>query len=500
MKFITFSRVLFLIDLAQHGFSGTINQEEYTMLIGIDVGTTSVKAALFDGQGNAVKNFAERYPTQRPAPGHVEQNPQDWMRLVDGALSTLGSDGVRAIGLCSQVNTHVFVDAKGNALLPAMTWADGRCAEVAAQLDAQIRIDEKLNWWGAPLPIDASHVLARLAYVAWCYPDVWAKTRWVMAPKDYCLFHLTGEVVTDPMTAFGIVDSELNVVKRLLDLVPGAAERLPPLALFTKVIGQNRNGIPMVTGTMDAWSGLLGAGVSDDGQALYLSGTSEILGIVSSQKKPVPGVIAFPRCEGITLHAGPTQSGGASVEWLSRLLGKTAVEISTLAAQADMAKPLPLFLPHLEGERAPLWDINSRAAFSGLNSSMGAAELCRAVLEGVGYSARLVMDSLEASACLRPEVINHSGGGAASDPWSQIRADILGRPVQRMKMRDAGVLGAALMAGVGIGQFGSLSEAAKRFVLVERVFEPGEREKVRHDAMFSKYKQLYAQLAPLNKQ
>ncbi len=468
------------------------------MLIGMDVGTTAVKAALFDDNGHVLKSFGQRYPTSRPVQGHVEQNAEDWMQLVHAALAEFNTDGVKAIGLCSQVNTHVFVDANGKALLPAMTWQDGRCVDEAEKLDAQITNAEKLNWWGAPLPIDASHVLARIAFVAKHHPEVWAKTRWVMAPKDYCLFHLTGEVATDPMTAFGIVDGNLSLIQRLLDLVPGAAQRLPPLASFTTVIGKTRNGIPMVTGTMDAWSGMLGAGVSEDGQALYLSGTSEILGIVSSQKAPVAGVIAFPRCEGITLHAGPTQSGGASVEWLSKLLGKSAAEISTLAASADTRKPLPLFLPHLEGERAPLWDINSRAAFAGMSSSMGAAELSRAVLEGVGYSARLVVDSLEASACMQPAEINHSGGGASSDIWCQIRADILGRPIRRTMMRDAGVLGAALLAGTGIGVFASLNEAAKNFVVMERMFEPKSKENARHEEGFEKYKVLYAQLMPLN--
>lgn len=270
-----------------------------------------------------------------------------------------------------------------------------------------------------------------------------------------------------------------------------------------KVIGHIREGlpcagVPMVTGAMDAWSDLFGAGVSKEGQGLYLSGTSEILGIVSSRQEAVPGVIAFPRCEGIVLHAGPTQSGGASVEWVSKLLGRTPAEISELAAKADSSKPLPIFLPHLDGERAPLWDVKARASLSGLSSGMGAAEVARAVLEGVGYSARLVVESLEASACLRPAAFNHSGGGAASDLWCQIRADILGRPIKRMKVRDAGALGAALMAGTGIGLFTSLQDAAQDFVVVDRVFEPDPAEGERHEAGFKKYKMLYRQLVDWN--
>jgi xylulokinase len=477
------------------------------MLIGIDVGTTAVKAALFDLKGNAVKTSSQRYPTKRPLPGHAEQDPRDWMRLVLQVLSELAegvpAGAIQAVGLCSQVNTHVFADENGKALLPAFTWQDGRCAEEAAHLDAQVSTEDKLGWWGAPLPIDASHVLSRMAFVQRHHPAAWAKTHWVLAPKDYCLFHLTDEVVTDPMTAFGVIDGNLTLVPKLLGLVDGAGSHLPPLAPFTKVIGRIRvglpcAGLPMVTGAMDAWSGLLGAGVSDNGQGLYLSGTSEILGIVSAKKAPVPGVIVFPKCEGITLHAGPTQSGGASIEWLSKLIGKTANEISQLAASADTTMPLPTFLPHLEGERAPLWDINARGSFSGLSSAMGAPEVARATLEGVGYSAKLVIETLEASACVKPTEFNHSGGGAASNIWCQIRADILGRPIRRMKMLDAGVLGAALMAGTGIGAFGSLHEAIKDFIMVDRVFVPDKTQQERHVRGFEKYKLLYRQLVPWN--
>ena len=473
------------------------------MLIGIDVGTTAVKASLFSFDGEAIKKFNQSYPTLRPREAQVEQNPYDWIQQVLSALQQFADYPVKAIGLCSQVNTHVFVDGDGKPLMPAITWQDGRCAEEAAQLDSEITTEEKISWWGAPLPIDASHVLARMAYVRKHHPEIWRKTRWVMAPKDFCLFHLTGEVSTDPMTAFGIIDSQLSLIQRLLDLVPNAAERLPPIRSFTTLIGKVRAGlpcanVPVVCGAMDAWSGLLGAGVCEEGQGLYLSGTSEILGIVSSLKASVHGVIAFPKCEGIVFHAGPTQSGGASIEWLSRLLAKSPAEISMLAAKADVTKSLPIFLPHLEGERAPLWDIHSRASLSGINSNTGAAEISRAVLEGVAYSARLAMDSLEASACIRPLAINHSGGGSASDVWCQIRADVLGRPIKRTKMTDAGVLGAALIAGAGLGVFSSLNSAVKSLVKQDRIFVPNPKESERHANGFAKYKLLYQQLVPWN--
>ncbi|WP_370676401.1 FGGY-family carbohydrate kinase [Pleomorphomonas sp. PLEO] len=202
------------------------------LLVGIDVGTTSVKATLFDERGKALRTFADHHPTARPASGFAEQNPDDWTSRVIAALAHL-SDGlpngaVAGIGLTSQVNTHVFLDGGGAPLLQAITWQDGRAGAEAAELDARISTEERIGWWGAPLPIDASHPLARALWLQRHRPDLWARTRWLMAPKDYCIFKLTGEATADPMTAFGLIDQSLAYVPRLVDLVPGVADRLPP--------------------------------------------------------------------------------------------------------------------------------------------------------------------------------------------------------------------------------------------------------------------------------
>lgn len=472
-------------------------------LIGIDVGTTSVKAALFDLAGRPVRATQSAYPTERPAPGLVEQDPREWMRRVVAALAEL-TDGlpdgaVAGAGLCSQVNTHVFVDDRGEALMPAIVWQDGRCADDAAALDPLVPEADRLEWWGAPLPIDASHVLARMAHVRARYPDVWERTRWVMAPKDYCLLHLTGAAVADPMSSFGVIDQSLAYVDALVDLVPGARDRLPPLRSFTARAGRIRAGMPgagiaMATATMDAWSGMIGAGVSRDGDAVYLSGTSEVVGIVSKRRVPTPGVIAFPECEGIVLHAGPTQAGGASIAWLAHLLGRSPEAISEQVEASDPDRPTPIFLPHLQGERAPLWDPAARASFSGMDGSMGPAELSRAVMEGVAYSVRLLLASLEHSAGMGVTTLTHAGGGARSDVWCQIRADVLGRALRRTANTDSGVLGAAILAGVSCGLFASIDAAAGALVTIDRVFEPDHRRQARHAERFALYTDLYRRL------
>jgi xylulokinase len=469
-------------------------------LVGVDVGTTSVKVGLFDAAGGLRASAARGVATRR-ASEIAEQAPDDWMSGVLAGLADVLAEApagaVAAVGLCSQVNTHVFVDARGEALAPAILWQDGRCAEQAARLDARVPEASRLSWWGAPLPIDASHVLSRMAWMAERRPDIWARTRWVMAPKDYCLMKLTGEAGADPLSSFGVVDVNLRYIAELTALVPGAAERLAPLRGLTETLGRigaglPGAGLPMAMATMDAWAGMLGAGAARDGDAVYLSGTSEVGGIVSARRAPTPGVIAFAPCEGITLHAAPTQAGGASVAWLGALLGRDADEISALAARAAPGRAI--FLPHLQGERAPLWDIHARASFSGLDGSMGASEMARAVLEGVAYSARWLLGSLEASSGVATTRLRHAGGGARSDVWCQIRADVLGREIERVANLDTGVVGAAMLAGVGAGLFGSLGEAALRMVARERLFTPNPERAEWHDEGFARYVDLYQRL------
>ncbi|KRB60092.1 hypothetical protein ASE04_25590 [Rhizobium sp. Root708] len=478
------------------------------MLIGIDVGTTAVKAARFDMRGNVERSYARHYPTRRQAPHAVEQDPDDWMVHVQAALQEL-SDGLapgqlQAIGLCSHVNSHVFVAADGEVLMPAIIWQDGRCAEVAAELDAQVTEQDKIKWWGAPLPVDASHVLSRMEWVKRYRPDVWQKTRWVMSPKDYCILQLTGKAVADPMTSFGVVDRDLRYIDSLIGLVDGAAERLAPISAFTSIAGRIKpgmpaSGTPMAVATMDAWSGLFGCGAIREGDGFYLSGTSEVLGIISGERNPEPGVIAFPRCEAITLHAAPTQAGGASMAWLSTLLGRSPTELSALAAQVDRHQMMPVFLPHLQGERAPVWNIHARASFSGIDSAMGPAEFTVSMMEGVAFSVRMALDSLQRSAGVVPQILSSAGGGMGSDVWCQIRADVLGKPLHRRKNLDAGVLGAAVLAGAAASVFPSLADAAAQLVVTERTFEPNPSLAERYAYGYEKYRELYRQLEAFNR-
>ncbi|WP_309667959.1 FGGY family carbohydrate kinase [Tabrizicola sp.] len=475
------------------------------VLIGIDVGTTSVKAVMLSVTGQRLAEFAASYPTRRIPPDRVEQDPQDWLRLVTAALTGFAdrpeAARVRAICLTSQVNTHVFVDGAVNVLYPAIVWQDGRAAAAGARLDAKVSAAQKTEWLGAPIPLDASHALSRMAWIKATHPEVWKATAQVMLPRDFLIARLTGAVVADPISSVGLVTPALGYATGLIALLPGARQRLAPLRDPLSVAGHIREGqpfagVPVITGMMDAWASLLGLGVASEGQAMYLSGTSEVLGLISATITGEPGVITFPPWAGITLHAGPTQAGGASLDWVARLLGQDPAALAAHAA--PITRHSPLFLPHLQGERAPLWDATARGTFAGLTSATGPAELTAAVMEGVAFSARLAMEALQRSAGVIPAQIQTGGGGAASDRWCQMRANVFGRTFLRVEGRDPGALGAAVMAGVGVGLLPNLAQAAALMIRTDRVFEPDMQAKALADDRFALWQRLYAQIRPIN--
>ncbi len=476
------------------------------LLAGIDVGTTATKAVLVDLSGRRIAEFVHRYPIHRPEPGAAEQDPADWMDGVLGALAHFAEvadlSGLMGIGICSQVNTHVFVDVDGKPVRRAIVWQDSRPAPDAAAIDATVTEAEKLAWFGGPVPIDASHALSRIAFVKRTEPDVFARTRQVLLPKDYCVLQLTGAIGLDPVSAVGLVD-RTGYVAPLLDRVAGAAELLPPLYPFDHVAGVVRAGLPgagapVVVGAMDAWGGMFGVGVVADGDAMLQSGTSEIAGIVSSRINPTPGVILFPPYQGITMHAAPTQSGGAALAWFANVLGKSPGEVAELASTAEAGSAVPLFLPHLQGERAPLWDATSRGVFARMDGRAGAAETARAVLEGVAYSGRLAFEALAQSAGGMPGLISLGGGGARSDFWCQVKADVLGVPLQRASVADAAAMGAAILAGVGAGVVPSLQAAARALVTYDRTFTPDAGMQGYHSERYGHYQALYAAMKPFN--
>ncbi|MEV0623750.1 FGGY-family carbohydrate kinase [Nonomuraea sp. NPDC050404] len=485
------------------------------LVLGIDVGTTAVKSALFTAGGALLRANTTAHAMARPEPGHAEQDPAAWwegcLRGIADVLDGTAAGAVRSVGVVSQVNTHVFVDDRLRPLAPAITWQDQRCAAVARELDGRFTAEEKIRVWGGPITLDASRLVSRAAWFARHHPEAWARTRWVLSPKDWVNARLTGVVATDALSSIGLVDGlGERYAPEAVDLVDGLADRLPPLhdpdaplgpVLDPPPLGPvidpppALSGATVVTGTMDAFGSVYGSGTTEPGLALLSCGTSLIVAGVSGQARTGPGVVSFPPAKGLYVHAGPTQAGGDALTWWSRASATSVPDLLAAAATATPGSSGVIFTPHLLGERAPLWDSAVRGAFLGLGAATTGADLARAVLEGVAMSGRQVLDAVEAACGVPLTAVTLCGGGSRSDLWAQIFADVLDRPVSRLAARDsAAVLGAALLGAVGAGLHPDIVSAGRDASVVDRVFSPDPGNAKLLDPLYAVYTRSYEAL------
>lgn len=441
------------------------------LLLGIDIGTTAVKVVAFSVTGTQVAAHVTPYPISRPKPGWAEQDPMDWwhgcvagMRAV---LAAVPAGAVRAIGLTSQVNTHVCVDDRLEPLAPAIIWQDQRCAEIAREFDSRFDPAEKVRIWGSQITLDASFVGARAAWFARTDPALWAKTRWVLGPKDFVAAKLTGRVATDLLAAVRVAGPD-GYLPEAVALVDGLDARLPEILAPEALVGRV-DGAEVVVGTMDAYSAVFGTGTTEAGRGMISCGTSLVVAGAAEQAHPAGGIVTFPPRGGLYVHAGPTQAGGDAVRWWSQVSGLSLAEVFESAAAGA---PGVLFTPYLSGERAPLWDADVRASFLGLSSATTTADMSLAVLQGVAMSGRHVLESVETACGFALASVTFSGGGARSALWGQIHADVLERPVEGLRVFDSAALGAALLGAVGAGLYPDVATAARAAVVVDRSFVP----------------------------
>lgn len=239
---------------------------------------------------------------------------------------------------------------------------------------------------------------------------------------------------------------------------------MAPLVAITDIAGCVKQGplrgTPIVSGTMDAWAGLVGTGGAKEHSSMYLSGTSEILGISSTKVVPTPGAIVFPESHGLRVHAAPTQNGGDAKVWFTQVNGITMKKMSALVAENSRGAATPLFLPQLEGERAPHWDPDLRGAFLGVSRQTRLPDFARAVYEGVAFAARQALETLKISADVDSDIISCGGGGFRSQAWTQIRADVLNKTLQRLTSGEPGISGAVTLAAIGTGIYSNFEEAS----------------------------------------
>lgn len=436
------------------------------MYIGIDLGTSGVKAILLNEQGDVVASHTEKLTVSRPHPLWSEQDPEQWWSATDRAVKALGQQHslreVKALGIAGQMHGATLLDEQQKVLRPAILWNDGRCGEECVMLENQVpqsrAITGNLMMPGFTAP--------KLLWVQRHEPEIFNQIDKVLLPKDYLRLRMTGDFASDMSDAAGTM--WLDVAKRDWSDVMLAACKLtrahmPALYEGSEITGTllpdvakawGMQEIAVVAGGGDNAAGAVGVGMMNAGQAMLSLGTSGVYFAVSDGflSKPESAVHSFCHALPERWHLMSVMLSAAScLDWAAKLTGLASVPaLIDAAQQADEHAEPVWFLPYLSGERTPHNNPQAKGVFFGLTHQHGPAELAQAVLEGVGFALADGMDVVHACG-VQPASITLIGGGARSEYWRQMLSDISGLQLDYRTGGDVGpALGAARLAQIAM--------------------------------------------------
>jgi xylulokinase len=455
-----------------------------TELVGLDVGTTGVKAVAVTPDGELIGAAEEGYPLSTPAPGFAEQDPDDWWHASERALAALGVEGAR-VGLSGQMHGLVCLDERDRVLRPAILWNDQRTGAECAEIEERIGLERLVSLTGnRALP---GFTAPKLLWLRRHEPDVYARIRRITLPKDYVRLRLTGEWAIDAADASGTL--LFDVANRrwsdeVLEALELPREWLPPVSESTEIAGAG-----------DQQAAALGVGVVDPGSVSVVLGTSGVVlaPLADYAHDASARVHAFCHAvPGLWEAMGVMLNAAGSLRWFRDALapGASFEELTAEAAGWSAGAEGLTFLPYLQGERTPHADPDARGSFTGLSVRHDRGALVRAVLEGVAYGLR---DSLELLRELgvAPERGRASGGGARSRLWLEIVASVLGLPLELTAHEEGSAYGAALLGGVADGTFAEAREAVTACVRVRETIEPNADWAAAYEEGYARFRALY---------
>jgi xylulokinase len=463
-----------------------------TTLVGLDIGTTGVKALALSEDGAVAGRAEEEYPLSIPRPGWAEQDPDDWVRAAETALRALGTED-KSVGLSGQMHGLVALDSEQRVLRPAILWNDQRTAAECADIEERLGVGRLIELTGnRALP---GFTAPKLVWLRKHEPDVYARIAHMLLPKDYVRLKLFGDLATDAADASGTLLFDVAARRwseEVLTALEIPRDWLPPVRESTDVAGAG-----------DQAAGAVGVGVYSPGPASVVLGTSGVVFASLAEFSADPDGRAHVFCHAVpeTWHAmGVMLAAAGSLSWFRNTIAAD-VPYAQLDAEARAWPPGAegvLFAPYLAGERTPHADPEARGAFVGLSLRHDRGALVRAVLEGVAYGLRDCLEVLRSIGCT-VEVGRASGGGARSDLWLKIVASVLGLPMERT-VEEGAAYGAALLAGVAAGEFATVQEAVERCVRVREVIEPDAEWQRFYADGYERFQALYPALRPLEEQ
>jgi xylulokinase len=446
--------------------------------LGLDIGTSSLKALLVDDAGKVCARASARYPYGSHVSGPVaEQDPAAWIDAAHAVITQCVSDGgiPDGIGVCGQVPTLVVLNEDGHPVRPAMTWQDSRAVDEAAELEREIG-DARAHV-GLDLPWSPSHLPAKLLWLSRHEPDTLTRGRLAMQPKDYLGQVLTGSATTDAWSSKGMVDVRTaDAAHDVLAATGWPSSVCPPTGLPWEARGVTLEGvlglpagIQVSVGWSDALASMLAIGAFSESLAFVLTGTSEIVGLsLDDDDIEVEGLYSVPRSVAPRpVLYGPTQSSGAALLWLAGVIG-CGVEELTRIADTARDSTAPMFVPYISGERAPLWDPDVRALFAGISAEHGMPELARSVMRGVALSASHILSLASRGSDKAIREVHIAGRAVDDSTWNRLRLETLGAPVLLHSEPYTSALGAAML-GCAAANGGDLTAAEPLREVPERI-------------------------------
>ncbi len=504
-------------------------------LLGIDLGTTGVKSALFSTENSQVlSSVTIEYPLFYPQPGWAEQNPADWWRATLQAISScleqakvLGVQpaDVKGVGLSGQMHGIVLLDENDQVLRPAIIWADQRsepqCRWMTERVGEQRLIELISN------PALPGFSAPKILWVREHEPEIFARTRRILLPKDYIRYLLTGEQGIEISDAAGtcLLDVKqgqwsrevLSAIELNLDLLPPVVQAGAVCGTITSAVAALSGlaaGTPVAGGGADNACGAVGNGVVRPGLGLVSIGTSGIVLAhsdtpVVDRSGPIPRVHTFNHAVPNAWYLmGVTQGAGLSLRWVRDNLGLPEMALERwsgidaydlLGREAAPVAPGSeglIFLPYMQGERTPHLDAYARGGWIGLTASHTRQHLIRSVLEGVAFSLKDGYMILKEQG-LNLEQIRITGGGGKSLLWRQIIADVLGVELVTTNAEEGPAFGAALLAGVAAGTYSSVQQACEINVKELERTRPQPETEAAYDRAYEVYQALYPALKPI---